>query len=235
MSSTKATARRVGLQYLAMSILSILGYMYLPSKYYVPGNATATAGRIVAASPTYRLSILIALAGQILFLFVVLGLYQLFKDVDKRQARLMATLVCVGVAAEVVNIGWHTAPLILLSGADWLSAFTRPQLDALAFGSLRLSGAFGQIITGFWGLWLFPFGVLTIKSGLFPRVLGWLLFVSGVGYCVTCAVSIVVPDQLAAVTRVVFPLYFGELGMVLWLPLVGAREPAPAPAFTEGR
>jgi hypothetical protein len=235
MSSTKATARRVGLLYVAMSILSILGYMYLPSKYYVPGDAAATAARIAAGSAIYRLSILNAFAGQILFLFVVLGLYQLFKDVDRKQARLMATLVCVGVAAEIVNIGWHTAPLVLLSGADWLSAFTRPQLDALAFGSLRVSSAFGQIITGFWGLWLFPFGGLTIKSGLFPRVLGWLLFASGVGYCVTCTASIVFPDQLAAITRVVFPLYFGELGMVLWLPLVGAREPAHAPAPAEGR
>ena len=235
MSSTNATARRVGLLYVAMSILSILGYMYLPSQYYVAGDAAATAARIVAESSTYRWSILNGLAGQILFLFVVLGLYQLFKDVDRRQARLMAVLVCVGVAAEIVNIGWHTAPLVLLSGADWLSAFTRPQLDALAFGSLRLSSAFGQIITAFWGLWLFPFGVLTIKSGLFPKVLGWLLFLSGIGYCVTCAASIVFPDQLAAITRVVFPLYFGELGMVLWLPLMGAREPAPATASMEGR
>ncbi len=235
MSSTKATARRVGLLYLAMSILAILGYMYLPSRYYVAGDATATAARIVAESSTYRLGILNGLAGQVLFLFVVLGLYQLFKDVDKRQARLMVTLVCVGVAAEIVNIGWHTAPLILLSGADWLSGFTRPQLDALAFGSLRLSSAFGDIITGFWGLWLFPFGVLTIRSGLFPRALGWLLFASGVGYCVTCTASIVVPDQLAAINRVVFPLYFGELAMVLWLPIMGAREPAQAPGLTEGR
>src|SRR5512135_3518694 len=111
MSSTNAAARRVGVLYLAMSILSVLGYMYLPSRYYVPGDAAATAARITAESATYRLGILSGLTGQVLFLFVVLGLYELFKDVDRRQARLMVTLVCVGVAAEVVNIGWHTAPL----------------------------------------------------------------------------------------------------------------------------
>jgi hypothetical protein len=234
MSSIDATARRVGLLYVAMSILSILGYMVLPSKYYVPGDAAATAARIAAESSIYRLSILNALAGQILFLLVVLGLYQLFAEVDRKQARLMVTLVCVGVAAEIVSIGWHTAPLILLSGADWLSAFTRPQLEALAFGSLRLSSAFGQIVTAFWGLWLFPFGALTIKSGLFPRVLGWLLFASGIGYCATCTASIVFPDQLAAITRLVFPLYFGELGMVLWLPIMGARTPARTAGISAG-
>ncbi len=230
MRSTKTAARRVGLLYLAMAILSMLGYMVLPNKYYVAGDAAATASRIVSEGAIYRWTILNSFAGQVLFLFVVLGLYQLFKDVDRKQARLMVTLVCVGVAAEVVNIGIHTAPLVLLSGADWLSAFTRPQLDALAFGSLKLSSAFGQVITGFWGLWLFPFGILTIRSGLFPKLLGWLLFASGVGYCVSCVASIVLPDQLAAIDRLVTPLYYGELAMVLWLPLMGARERAPAPA-----
>lgn len=53
-----------------------------------------------------------------------------------------------------------------------------------------------------------------------------LLFVSGVAYVVTSVTGVVFPDQLRAVGRVMFPLYFGELAMVLWLPIMGARVPA---------
>ena len=237
MNSIKATARYAGLLYVVMSILMVFGYMYVPAKFMVPGDAAATAVKITQGELLYRGSILIALIGQILFLFVVLALYQLFKDVDRAQARLMVVLVCVGVAAELVVIANRLAPLLLLSGAGYLSAFTRLQLEALAFGFLRLGGNLGQVLTVFWGLWLFPFGILTIKSGFFPRFLGYLLFASGIGYVVTGSTFVVLPAQLHVVSRFMSPLYFGEVAIVLWLAILGAKVPRealqPAPAHAE--
>ena len=230
MSSTQTTARTAGVIYLVFSILSIIGYMVVPSTYFVAGDAAATARKILENGAVYRLGILNALVGQILFIYLVLTLYQLFKDVDRQQARIMVTLVCVGVAAEIVNLVNRMAPLVLLSGAGFLAPFTQPQLEALAFGFLRLGASLGLIITIFWGLWLFPFGYLTIRSGFFPRVLGILLYISGVGYVATCVALIVFPDSRPLVNRLLTPLYFGELAMVLWLPIMGAREPAAAAA-----
>jgi len=225
MGSIKATARFAGLLYLLFSILSVFGYMVLPGRFIVSGDAAATARNITAAPLLYRISIWTCLAGQILFIFLVLTLYNLFKDVDKRQARLMVVLVCVGVAAETVNIANRIAPLVLLSGAGFLSAFTQPQLESLAMGSLRWGNNLGQLLTVFWGLWLFPFGILTIRSGFFPKILGILLMVAGSGYLVTCSTSIVFPDQLHTVSKLMMPLYFGELPIVFWLLVMGAKVP----------
>jgi uncharacterized protein DUF4386 len=225
MNSIRATARFAGLLYVVFSILSVIGYMYIPSTYLVPGDAAATARRITEGALIYRLGILNALVGQILFIFLVLTLYQLFKDVDRKQATLMAVLVCVGAAVEIANLVNRTAPLVLLSGADFLSVFTKPQLDALALGFIRMGSSLGQLITAFWGLWLFPFGYLTIKSGFFPRILGFLLYVSGFAYIVTCVASLVFPEQRHVVTQIMTPLYFGELAIVLWLPIMGAKAP----------
>lgn len=92
------------------------------------------------------------------------ALYNLFKDVDKKVAMLMVILVSVSAAIGIVNIVNTMAPLVLLSGADFLSVFTKPQLDALALGFLRLHG-YGLVVDeAFWGLWLFPFGVLVITG-----------------------------------------------------------------------
>ena len=193
MSSIKTTARLAGLLYVVMSIIMVFSYMYLPAKFMVPGDAAATARKITDAALLYRFGILGDLVAQILFIFVVLTLYQLFKDVSRTHARVMVVLVCVGVAAEIVNLATHLAPLILLSGADYLSVFTKPELDALAMGSLRLGNSLGQMLLAIWGLWLFPFGALTIKSGFFPKLLGYLLMVAGFAYVVSCVTSIVFP------------------------------------------
>jgi len=84
MNSIKATARCAGLLYIVMSTLMVFGYMYVPATFIVPGDATATARKITEGALMYRIGILNALVGQILFVYVVLALYQLFKDVDKQ-------------------------------------------------------------------------------------------------------------------------------------------------------
>jgi Domain of unknown function (DUF4386) len=225
MGSIKKTARLAGLLYVVMSMMMVFSYMYLPAKFLVPGDAAATARKITDATLLYRVGVLTDLAAQILFIFVVLTLYQLFKDVSRMLARLMMVLVCVGVAAEIVNLANHMAPLLFLSGADYLSVFTKPQLDALAMASLRSGNNLGQLLLAIWGLWLFPFGLLTIKSGFFPRVLGILLMFAGVAYVVSCVTSIVFPASLSVVSKVMMPLYFGELPIVIWLLVMGAKEP----------
>jgi hypothetical protein len=226
MSATKRTARLAGVLYLAMSILSFFGYLYVPARFYVADNAVATVGRITEGMFLYRMGILSSLVGQVLFLFVALSLYELFKDIDKVQARALLILVCVGVAAEITNLLNRAAPLILVSGAGFLSVFSKDQLDAMALGFLRLGNSLGDLVTLLWGLWLFPFGILTIRSHYFPRFLGVLLFVSGFAYVVTSITAVALPARLDLVSRLMSPLYFGEVVMVLWLPIIGARVPA---------
>ena len=138
---------------------------------------------------------------------------------------LMVLLVCIGVAVALANLVNKFGPLVILSGADYLSVFTQQQLDAMTLGFLRLHGRLSSIPLGFWGLWLFPFGLLTIKSRYFPRILGVLQIIAGVAYVVSSVAAIVFPDQRGAVTRVMTPLYFGEVPMVFWLLIKGARVP----------
>ena len=220
---TKSVARRAGILYFLMAILMVIGYMYLPTLYSVSGDASATARKIMANELTYRIGIVNALAAQLMFIVVVLTLYRLFKDVDRSLARVMTALVCVGVAGELATIGLKLAPLSILGGGTYWSAFSPAQLDALAYGFLRISGNLGRMLTMIWGLWLFPFGLLTTRSGFFPKILGYLLMVAGVGYVITCTTFLLFPEQLGIVSRFVAPLYVGELPIILWMMIVGAR------------
>jgi hypothetical protein len=219
----KQTARRAGVLYLAMSILAMIGYFYLGPRFVVSGDAAATARAILDHERLYRITILIDLVAMVLFILVVVELYRLFEDVDKNQARLMVALVGTGIAAAFAGFAFDSAPLVLLGGGDALAAVSRPQLEALAYASLKVGDKLGVVLSAIWGLWLFPFAVLTIKSGFLPKFLGVLLILSGVAYVVTCAIAIVFPTSLSIVTKFAMPLYFGEFIVVLWLAFIGAK------------
>jgi hypothetical protein len=138
--------------------------------------------------------------------------------------------VGVGITAEMVNIASHFAPMLLASDKDFQTAFTQAQLQTLGDGVLVLGTNLGRFLSIYWGLWLLPFGVLTIRSGFLPRILGYALILAGIGYVITCVSYILFPAQLAAVSRMASPLYFGEVPIILWLLVMGAREPATARA-----
>jgi hypothetical protein len=226
MNSIKTTAHRAGALYFLFMIAGLVD-MYGFSGFIVPGDATATARNIIAAGLTYRIGILTDFATLLLFIFLVVSLYNLLKGVDKWHAMLMVLLVSVGVTIGLANLINKIAPLILLSGADYLSVFTKPQLDALALGFLGLNSNGNTVDTVFWGLWLFPFGILVIKSGIFPRILGILLMVAGFGYLTSSVTSIVLPEYSHVVSQFMMPLYFGEMPIIFWLLIKGAKVPLP--------
>jgi hypothetical protein len=226
MNSIKATAHRAGVLYFVFMIVAIVGEFFFPA-FMVPGDATATARNITAADLTYRIGILTGLVTLVIFIFLVVSLYKLLKDIDKSHALLMVLLVAIGVAIALANLLNKLAPLVLLSGADYLSVFTKPQVDALALGFLRFHSSGAAVSTAFWGLWLFPFGILVIKSGFFPRILGFLLMVAGFAYLTSSVTSIVLPAYRHVVSQVMMPLYFGEVPIIFWLLIKGIHVKAP--------
>lgn len=231
MSDLRAKARRAGILYLLLALTGIVSLMYFSSAFVVPGDAAATAARITAGELTYRLVVFTGLVSNILFLLVGLSLYDLLGDVDRRQARLMLALVAVGAAVGILNLLNQLAPLVLLSGADFLSAIPEAQRDALAYGSLRLFAGGHYLAMAFWALWLLPFGLLVIESGYFPKILGVLLIVGCVAYLLLAFTGIVLPEHYQGLSLVALPFYAaGELAMIVYLLVKGARVPEAAPA-----
>ena len=226
MNSRKTTARRAGALYLLFMIVAIYAEFFFP-KFMVPGDPAATAGKIVAAEALYRIGILIGFATHVIFIFLVVSLYKLLRDVDKSHAMLMVVLVSVGVAVDLGNMLNRFAPLLLLDGSNYLSAFTKPQLDAMALNSLRFRSSGAAVPMAFWGLWLFPFGILVVRSRFLPRILGILLIVAGVAYLVTSAVSIAWPEHRRLVSQYMMPLYLGEVPIIFWLVIKGTNVSHP--------
>jgi hypothetical protein len=234
MPLTRNQGRVAGLLYVVASVPVFFALMYVPSKIFVRGDATATASNISAHETLFRLGIAAELIGQAMFVFVALALYELLKGVNRRHALAMLTLILVAIPIAFLNEVNSVAALVLVRGANFLTVFDKPQRDALARLFLNLRGSGFDIAGIFWGLWLFPLGLLTYRSGSIPRILGVLLMIGCFAYLTTSFTSLVLPQYQEVVSRWVSPLDAVELLFMFWLLIMGARQPgAGASAATD--
>ena len=222
MTSRKRDARVAGLLYLLMAAASVVSFSILPASNLVGADAAAILETIASSQLRYRIGVLTELAAQILSVFAVLALYDLLKDVDKRQAVLLVVLSLVSTSMSFVNMLLGVAPLVLLSGADYLAPFDERQLDALAMGFLTLRGYGMGAQMAMFGLVLLPFGSLVFRSGFIPRILGVLLIVGCFPYLAVSVTSLLFPASARAASRLLV-LGVGEILIILWLLFVGVQ------------
>jgi hypothetical protein len=228
MNSLKKTARGAGILYIIMDVFMIFGGMYVDSKIYVPGDAVATASNILAFEWLFRLGFVSNLVGLILQLFLVHVLYELFKSVDKGQARLMVILVVTGVSVAFLNNLNLYAPILLLSGTGLLSAFNPAQLQTLAMVFFDMYEHGIMIDEIFWGLWLIPLGLLVYKSGFVPKVLGVLLIIGCFGHLISFLSVFLFPGYSTILTLIAETIMLGELPIFLWLLIKGVKDQQPS-------
>src|SRR6266480_5538704 len=223
MHPTDKAARVAGAVYLSMVVTAPFSLIYIPRTLIVRGNATATANNILAHETLFRLGIVADLISSVIFICLALALYRLFSGVYQTHASLMVALVLVSAAVGFINVLNNIAALTLFRGADFLAVLDKPQREALGMLFLRLHGQGTVINEIFWGLWLFPFGVLVMRSRFLPRILGLWLIINGFAYVVLSFTGLLLPQYTDKVYNIAFPVLFGEMAIMLWLLIKGAK------------
>jgi hypothetical protein len=223
MDSTKKTARIAGVLYLILAITGAYGIIFIPSKIIVPGDAAATASKLLANEFLFRTGIINDLISNIIFVFLVLVLYRLLKEVNLNNAKLMVALVLVQIPVVFISEAFNITSLMLFKG-EILKTFELSQRQDLAMLFLDLNSYGSITLEIFWGLWLLPFGLLVYKSGFIPRVFGYLLIIGGAAYIIESLTQILLPGYSASVSQFAFVFYsIGELSIIFWLLLKGAK------------
>jgi Domain of unknown function (DUF4386) len=230
MTSIGNPGRFAGVLYVLTSIVGFFAMGYVPGKLIDSGNTTTTVNNIVTHEVLFRFGIAGQLISQAAFIFVALALYKLLAGVDRRHASLMVILIVVSVPIAFVNELNSLAAVALVRGADFLSIVEKPQRDAFAMLFLNLHGRGLVVAELFWGLWLFPLGLLVYRSRSLPRFLGVWLILAGTGWVILSLVSVVLPQYQSKVYTYTQPAVFGEIAFMLWLSIKGAKPPALAPA-----
>lgn len=228
---TNPTAHRSPLVYarvaglLALIVLASGSFAgFVNTRLVVPGDAATTADNIVASESLFRLGVVSGLIMYTVFIVYVVVLYKLLKPVDQSHALLMVIFALVGVPIAMLNQVNQAAALLLLSGADYLKVLTADQIDAQAMLFLRLHSQGNLVAAIFWGLWLFPLGLLVFKSGYCPRILGVLLMIGCFGWLILVLQRFLFPSYEAlAYSR--FAAHIAELSWMSWLLIKGVPSP----------
>ena len=224
--ATRNQARLAGLLYVLAGSTAPFAYLYVPDLLLAPGGPLAIADRVRASEGLLRAAIFCELYGATLLVFATLALYQLFKRVDPKMSALMAALMLVSVPISYVNALNHVAPLLLVKNPALASAFGPGPVAAQVTLFLRLHN-YGLVINQiFWGLWLFPIGVLVLRSGFMPRWVAYPLFFAGTGYVLNSLGTLLLPPSLRWITASLQILGVGELPFDFYLMIRGIRGPA---------
>lgn len=228
MNTNKKIARMAGLFYLIFILLSILVKVLGRSRMIVLGDAAATARNITASEGLFRLSFMSDLLSAMFFLLAAWALYALLRSVNKNPALLFLLLNLGGVAVQSLNLLNQFAALLLLSGGDYLSAFSVGQVQAIALFFLNLHETGFMIAQVFYAAWLLPLGYLVYKSGFLPKFLGVLVLADFVCWLAYFFQYFLFPN-FTIITYLSSPVGFlAEFGLTLWLLIMGAKEQQPA-------
>ena len=223
--AARLKARIAGVLYLGTMVSGALD-IAVSSSVIVHGDAAATAAKIMASEPLFRLGFVADLLGGAFYVGVTAILYDLLKPVSRTVSMTAAFFSLVGCAVGAACAVDLLAPVTILSGGASLNAFTPSQLQALALTALRLHALGYTIAMVFFGVYCALLGYLTFRSSFFPRLLGVLLMLAGLGWLADTTTAFLWPSLQDAVSPVSMALGFvGEGSLMLWLLVVGVNAP----------
>jgi hypothetical protein len=212
MNSIQKTARIAGFLYLLQIPLGVFGLVYVPKALIVSGNATETARNILANEFLFRLSIVSAILAALVTVFTAIFLYKVLKPVNKNVAKLMVIFTVIIAPISMLNELNNVAVLLLLKSPSQLQTLVPLFLDLHKYGI--------QIVGIFFGLWLLPMGYLVIKSGYMPKIIGFFLLITCLGYLIDFFTFFLFPNFGVIISQYTF---LGEVMMVFWLLIKGVN------------
>lgn len=218
-ASPRLKARLAGVFYVLTAGTSVFGQMYILSKLVVEGDAAATAALILAHQPFFRLGFAVLVLSIMFSIAMTVLFYELFKPVNRTVSLVAAFIHLVGLAIMGFGSLLQLAPLVILGGGQYLSAFKPDQVQALAYLFLQFSAQAFDAFIVFFGFYCVLLGYLIFKSTFLPRIVGALMALAGLGYVTLLFKPLA--DYLAPYN--LLPAALGEISLMLWLLIVGVN------------
>lgn len=160
------------------------------SKIFVLQDPVATASNLLSHEFSFRATIVSHLLGTAVFTFMALMFYRLLKPVDKHLSRFMITPIVAQIAIVFVLEALNFTALMTLKAEPRVTFDVTQQQETAYFlmRIYRLAYGADKII---FGLFFIPMGVLVLRSGFAPRIIGILILLGGIGYVIDTTLYLV--------------------------------------------
>src|SRR5438045_8094870 len=175
-TSPQSQARAAGGLWWLCIVAGIVGFV-AGAPLIVANDATATAVNILAKESLFRLGFSADLISGLSYVGVIVFIYYVVKPVSRSLSLLGAFFGLAGVAIGGASWVIHLAPLLLLHGDQYLTAFTTSQLQMMSLAALPLQlqvFPIGMVFFVFQCMWML---YLVVQALIVPRLRGILLAV----------------------------------------------------------
>lgn len=225
MTELKKQAHITGWLYLVVIFCAGFSQGAVRESIVVAGDAVATAQNILRSESMFRWGLITDLIAFSTDIAISVLLYLLLKSVNKPLALIMASFRLIAhPAIASLNLLNHYAALRVLKSPDLTSQFDPAQLNEVALFFME-AHHMGYLIAGvLFGFHCLLLGYLLYNSGMFPKVLGFLLIAAAVGYLIESFGFILLPEFKSVFAWIVgVSAGIGEVSLCLWLIFKGVR------------
>lgn len=229
---TRQGALIAGFSYLAIFVLAIFANFFVLERLVDQDDAAATASNIAESETLFRFALVAFLVVFLLDVLIAWALYVFFRATSTEVSLLAAWFRLVHAIMMGAALVFFFVVLELVSGDDYLGAFTPGELDAQVTFFLEAFDTLWLIGLAAFGIHLALLGFLVLRSAAIPKVLGILLYLAGAAYVTDTVAHGLLANyadyETVFLVIVVVPSVIGELAFAVWLLLRGGREPSRA-------
>ena len=220
-SPNEVTGRLTGVLYLGIAVTGLVSFLFVRNEIYVAGDATTTLANLVAHPGLAQLGVAADLTLVLTQSLAALWFYRTFCKVDAFAAGALAVFGTINAVA------------ILGATVMTATAFEIGQTDHGAMAAemvlvlYHLAGSTWTVAGLFFGLWLIPMGILTVRATNLPKSLGVVLVAGGLGYVLDTYLHYLLPGLPEVVGGLLILVAtvgeFWMIGVLLVRPVVMTR------------
>lgn len=221
-TAVQTYARIAGLLFLITIVAGGFGEGYVPGQLIAGNDAAATVANLKANDALWRLSFAAYLVEAFCDIAIAVIFYILLKPVSRGLALLTVFIGLFSTAMYAAcEIFYFGLPQLLLRGSDYLKTFTPDQINTLTLLSLKLFNYGAGLFLIFYGIGWIIRGILMIRSGYLPKLLGLLMIVGGLGFMASTLAQVLAPQFLTP--YFLFAMAPGGILLALWLLIRGVN------------
>lgn len=225
---TKNLARITGLFYLLIICGGLFSGIFVRGSLVDPLNAETTLNNIITNVSLFKIGFLGDLIMVISDVVVSILFYFLLRNVHKMLAVFAAVFRLMQSSILGVNLINLFKPILMIQGADQM---TSAQLLELGNDLLLQMQVFeyGYLISGvFFALNCLAMSILLVKSTYFPKFIGIMMFMAGLGYLFNCMANFIAPNLIEISSMIMlFTAVLTEVTFCIYLLTQGIKKIAP--------
>ena len=176
------TARITAVLFLLTILAGLYAQMFVSNRLIVWDDAAATATNIMGNRSLYQLGFTIYMLEMACQAAMTVLFYVLLKPVDRSVALISMCLGLLGCVIKTMGRLFYLSPLFILDDARYLTVFAPEQVRSLTLLLLGLNDHAAAMGLAFFGLQGVLKGWLILRSTFWPRFLGAVTLISGVGW-----------------------------------------------------